>query len=381
MSKRLRWALGKAHLWLGILVGVYFAFLGITGSLLVFGREIDQWREEEVHRVVPRGDPVPLSRVLEGFHRVYPDQKVGYINYPRTPDGTYSLRESVNSWTQRYTYLDPYTGEIVGERTRGGTFYGALCYLHFYLAMGQAGWIANGYGAVLVTVVLLTGVAIWWPTQRGQWTLRLGLRRRSGGKVLVQDVHNAAGAWTVPLMLMFTFTAFVFAFKDLSETVVYGLTGVRKESKVKANGNGTMLPIDRLVAIADEAVDGRVQRVNFPKKIGEPLVVRKEWDNWNQTRDRVEISVDPVTGAVLRIDDSRRWPLGRKLIQWAIPLHFGLVGGLPTRILWVLLGLVPPLLGWTGWLQYRKKAKALRAAKERRSASAPGRSEDSPAVG
>ncbi|MCX6367483.1 MAG: PepSY domain-containing protein [Armatimonadetes bacterium] len=355
MKKKLRRALGKLHLWLGLALALYFAFLGLTGSLLVFGREVDQWREAEVLRVVPQGAPLPLSKVLEGFRERYPEQKVGYISYPRTPEGTYNIRQSETGWSQRYTYLSPYTGQIVGERTRGGTFYGFLCYLHFYLAMGQLGWSVNGWGAILLTLVLLSGLWIWWPTIRSQWRVRLSVRKGRGPRVLTHDLHNVFGVYPLGLMLAFTLTAIVFAFKEPSERIVYGLTGVQKEAPVKVALGTTPLPLDTLVEIADKATDGRIQRVNFPKKPTEPLVVRKEWENWNQTRDRVEIAVDPFTGKVLRIDDSRKWPLGRKLIQWAIPVHFGLIGGMATRVLWVLLGLVPVVLAVTGALQWWAK--------------------------
>jgi uncharacterized iron-regulated membrane protein len=381
MNRRLRWLLGKIHLWLGLAIALYFAFLGVTGSLLVFGREIDLVRESEVHRVIPNGEPVPLSRVLAGFRGRHPGEEVGYINYPRTPDGTYSVRQSTNSWNQRYTYLNPYTGDIVGERTRGGTFYGVLCYLHFYLAAGKAGWTANGYGALLVLTVMGSGVAIWWPTRKGQWKVRLGLRRDRGTRVFLHDLHNATGIWTLPFLAMFALSAVVFAFKEPSEAVVYALTGVRTTPKPVASKSGETLPIDQLVAIADKAVDGRVQRVNFPKKAGDPLVVRKEWENWNQTRDRVEVAVDPVTGKVLAVDDSRTWPLGRKLIQWAIPTHFGLIGGMPTRILWVVLGLAPVLLMWTGWRQYRMKVESIRNLETRRARVAGGKPDSSESCG
>ena len=365
--------MGKLHLWLGIGLAIYFLLMGITGSLLVFGREVDQLRERDIHQVAAVGKAVPLSRVLDGFHKVHPEQQVSYISYPRMPTETYSIRESGNTWTQRYTYINPYSGDVAGERTRGGTFYGFLCFIHFYLGIGQLGWTLNGYGAILMSVVLMSGLLIWWPTKLGQWKTRLGLRRDRGTRVLVHDTHNVTGFYPLLLMLMFTATALVFAFKQPMETFVYTLTGVTKDAPVEPTSTGTHLPIDTLVTIADSAIDGRIQRVNFPQKSGKPLVVRKEWDNWNQTRDRVEISLDPVTGKILKIDDSRTWPLGKKVIQLAIPLHFGLIGGLPTRILWVLLGLVPVILTVTGFLQWWYKKTTPRKPKRTSATGRPAR--------
>ncbi|MCX6361498.1 MAG: PepSY-associated TM helix domain-containing protein [Armatimonadetes bacterium] len=370
MKKQLRLALGKAHLWLGLALGLYFLLMGVTGSLLVFGREVDQWHEADVHRVRPGRTQVPVARILAAYRKRYPHAKVGYVSYPRTPDSTFNIRQSMTGWQQRYTYFNPYTGQIVGERTRAGTFYGFLCYLHFYLAMGQVGWTVNGYGAILLTLLMVSGGWIWWPKARTQWRVRLGLRRNRGTKVLVHDLHNVLGIYPLAFLLMFAVTAIVFAFKEPSEKLVFALTGVTQDRPVKVASVGKPLPLDLLVASADRAVDGRVQRVNLPKKVGDPVVVRKEWDTWNQTRDRAEVSVDPSTGKILRVDDSRRWPIGRKVIQWAVPIHFGLIGGLATRIIWVALGLAPVVLALTGALQWWYKRSARAAARSSRAQAA-----------
>lgn len=372
MRKRVRLALGKAHLWLGLALGAYFLLLGLTGSLLVFGREVDDHFEAEVHRTTPGGAQAPLSQILAAYAARYPGERVGYVAYPRDPTDTFHIRQSVTAWSQRYTYFNPYTGQIIGERTRGGTFYGFLCYLHFYLAMGQVGWTVNGYGAILLTITLISGLWIWWPKGRAQLRVRLRLRRDRGSKVLVHDLHNVLGAYPLAFMLVFTLTAVIFAFKEPSERFIYRLTGVRKQRPVKVAAAGGVLPLDQLVAAADRAADGRLQRVNLPKRSSDPLVIRKEWDNWNQTRDRVEISVDPHTGAILRVDDSRTWPAGRKIIQLAIPIHFGLIGGLATRVVWVVLGLAPVGLAITGaiqwWTRKRARARSAAAAVRRRTA-------------
>ena len=47
------------HRWLGIILGVYFVMLGITGSLLVFAREIDRALNPELLTMPPR---VSVSR-------------------------------------------------------------------------------------------------------------------------------------------------------------------------------------------------------------------------------------------------------------------------------------------------------------------------------
>ncbi len=126
------------------------------------------------------------------------------------------------------------------------------------------------------------------------------------------------------------------------------------------------MPLDELVAAADAAIDGRILRVSFPPTPADPLMVRKEWDDWNQTRNHAMVTVDPYTGRVLDVYDSRQHAApGRLIAQWAIPLHFGIWGGLPTRILYILLGLTPAVALVTGFWRWRLRTKAQRLSRER----------------
>jgi uncharacterized iron-regulated membrane protein len=87
--------------------------------------------------------------------------------------------------------------------------------------------------------------------------------------------------------------------------------------------------------------------------------VRKEWEDWNQTRNHAMVTVDPYTGRVLDVYDSRQHgSIGRLIMQWTYPIHFGLWGGLATRILYVFLGLAP-LVGFvTGFWRWRLRRRA-----------------------
>lgn len=380
-NRAVRTVFAQIHLWLGLALGLYWLMLGVTGSLLVFGREIDRTLEASVLTVRVPADTskrAPLSVILARFRERHPNAVVKYILYPRTPDGVHSIRLGEASPSQRYIYQNPYTGEIVGERTRTSSLYGTLCYLHFYLAAGQKGWEANGWGAILSTMLLISGLVLWWPTARGQWRVRLSVRWRGGYKKLVHDLHNVTGVYPLIALLIFSLTAIEFAFSEQVKGFVYTLTRTPKFEKPKvpspANPGAQRLDVDTLVARGDAAYDGRLYRVNFPQKPTEPFVVRKEWNDWNETRNNVEIYLNPFTGQILHIKDTRRARMGEQIVQAIIPLHFGLWGGLPTRILYVFLGLSPVVLAVTGFLKWKVKRDGQRALKFRRATAqaAPG---------
>lgn len=370
-SGTLRRRLLYAHRWLGIILGVYFVMLGITGSLLVFAREIDRALNPELLTAPPRGEQQPLSAIVDTFRREYPDRPMSYVNYPLPPNGVFNVRSGPNQASQLYVYINPYTAEVIGDRTRIGSFYGFLMYLHFYLFLGQAGWTLNGWGALLLTALLLLGLWLWWPTRRSGaavWKGRLSVRTDAGRSRLLYDLHNVVGVYPLVFFLIFTLTTLVFAFPDASRRVLYALTSTPPDPVFRLDPEpGTeRLPLDRLVAAADAAINGRILRVSFPQTPDAPLRVRKEWDDWNRTRNRAMITVDPYTAEVLDVYDSRKHESpGRLLVQWAIPLHFGIWGGMPTRILYVVLGLLPAVAFVTGFWRWRLRKQAERKNRAR----------------
>jgi uncharacterized iron-regulated membrane protein len=71
----------------------------------------------------------------------------------------------------------------------------------------------------------------------------------------------------------------------------------------------------------------------------------------------ISIEIDPHTGDILQRIDSAQAPLGMRVVQYFNAIHFGWFGGsgilgLVIKILWVLLGLAPAVLGITGLIMY-----------------------------
>ena len=73
---------------------------------------------------------------------------------------------------------------------------------------------------------------------------------------------------------------------------------------------------------------------------------------------RNQVWIDPGTGAVLAVRDTRRNSGGDSFMDWMHPLHNGEAFGLTGRILACIGGLLPTLLLLTGWLRWRHKRSA-----------------------
>jgi uncharacterized iron-regulated membrane protein len=375
-----RQAFYRVHLWLGIAIGTYFAMLGISGSLLVFGRELDGYLNADILKVTPASDRLPVSAIMESVRKAHPSVYVDTLKYPTTPDGVYSAKSGPASASQLHVYIDPYTGRITGERTLASSFYGFLVYLHINLFLGPMGRTLNGWGALLLIVLLVSGFVLWWPgtrATRAVWKARLTIRRDAGAPRFLFDLHNTVGVYPFVFSVLSMLTALEFAFPDQVRPFLHAVGGSSRspvalrsagsdEDRPRVPGaaklpkSSVMVGLDVVVASADRVAEGRIHAIDFPKTSDEPILVTKALDAYNRTRARIEIAVDPHDARVLAIHDTRVEPTGSALVRWCVPLHYGIWGGLSTRVLYVILGVGPTAAFVTGLWKWR-----LRVARQR----------------
>ena len=151
-SDPLRGALYQVHLWIGLATGLYVLVISLSGSAVVFRRELTRW--------------------------LLPDGSV--------PENGYPLALIVLEW---------------------------LVDLHDNLLAGTVGRDFNGLGAILVTIMVLTGAVIWWPG-RGRWRRSLVVVPPSKTRRFSWHLHSAIGLWGFVLMLGWALTGIYFAFPE-----------------------------------------------------------------------------------------------------------------------------------------------------------------------
>jgi uncharacterized iron-regulated membrane protein len=116
-STALKRALFQVHLWIGIGIGLYVMLISLSGSVIVFRRELD--------RAVCPG-----------------------------PGQTIACEPAFVTW---------------------------LAELHDDLLIGHTGRLLNGVGALFVVALAIAGLVIWWPGRSGWWrhmSLRRGVGGR-----------------------------------------------------------------------------------------------------------------------------------------------------------------------------------------------------------
>ena len=408
------------HRWTGLAMAVFLIIVALTGSVLAFRASLDDWLNPGLLTVTRRDAPL-----LDGFTlrdkaaALYPQSAFDNVPLEIAPDRAVEFRhmpgmKADDNMMEKMVefFLDPYTGERLGERPNWSgpslerkNLISFIMRLHFALVSPFNGWYIHdhSFGAFLLGIVALLWtvdcfvafyltfplrfVAVaqgapgahssWW----SRWVPAWLIKRKAGFYRLNFDIHRACGLWTWALLFIFAWSSvalnlgevygptmkFVFGPKDppAAETpqapappspprVESPKLGYREAYRMagdllKAEAGRRGFHIEKEQEF-DLDRDGGVYTL-FAQGSKVPEALSGTWT----------ANVDANTGEPRGVSfsgDAPPPPLGDRLTAWFIGIHLANLYGLPLRILVCALGLVITALSVTGVYIWWKKRKA-----------------------
>jgi uncharacterized iron-regulated membrane protein len=357
---RTRRVVFNLHLYIGLAAGLFLVLTGLTGSMIVFREEIEKLMHPELLETAVHGERVPLEIVLNTVNREYPEEKIVFIRMPRTPQETYLFK--MNSAHDLFVYADPYSGEVLGAHRQEDTFIGWIALVHTELLIGEDGKTVLGVSAFLLICMGITGPFLWWPPN-GRISRGLKIDWKGPWKKLIFDMHRAFGIYSVLFLLIVAFTGVSLVFnKTVAEITNFLTASAPRPPPPLSDSPGetkTTPPIDDLLHKADSILSGPTTWISFPQTSEAPFVIRKRMPGEFNPNGKSFIYFDQYTGEMLLVEDASSAPAGTRIYNTFYPIHIGALGGLPTRILQVIVGFLPLLLFVTGYIMWRnRKARA-----------------------
>ena len=211
----IRKVLFQVHLWSGIGVGLYVVAISVSGSILVFRQEYYQYFRPGTRVEARQTERLTEDQLKEAAKRAYPALDVSTVTVPRrnrtTPAEVWLATGGVK---KLHRLFDPYTGEDLGDaEPRATLLFEKVAQFHGDLLLDREGRDWNGYGAVVLAVMSLTGLVIWWPGIRG---LRRGMlvKWKTSWRRFNWDLHNVFGFWSFALVFMWAITGTYMIFPD-----------------------------------------------------------------------------------------------------------------------------------------------------------------------
>jgi uncharacterized iron-regulated membrane protein len=364
-----RW-FGKWHTYLGIIAGTIVAFVGVTGSILVFQDEIDRMLNKEMFEISTQQQKLSFDELIPLVKKNYPKLKFDYMMAAKddSPTEAYSI---LNFKTEEQHFINPYTGKLSGKRIYTSSFIRVVMELHRTLLIPVAGRYIVGLASLCLLILTISGLRLWLPKKWKQ--LQSVLTVNFSGKLKRQnyDWHNVLGFYSSPVVFMLSLTGFCITFSTLVIPLLFIFSGKNPAGLQQVFGaksayqkNRMAMPLRDIIGrVRHQMPDARIGGLALPAdQFG---VYRFDMISGDEPRDgkREMISVDQYTGKVL-LNSRKDFPnIGEAYLSWLTPIHYGSFGGLPTQILALIGGLIPLLLLITGFIIWWPRLKKNKAKK------------------
>ncbi len=357
-------AVWRLHASLGLAAGIGLLVIGLSGSLLMFSREIDGHLRPEVVGVEPGDARRPMDELVGEVAAAFPGhQLMGwalYADQPEASDRAWVKLPDREPWL--YVHVDPYTGKILNRPAESGEhFTGWLLELHYMLLADHAGMFAAGVFALLLFLLGLTGLWLY----RDFFRHLLRLRWKSSARIVFSDLHKFVGIHSVVFNLILGFTG---AWWNLSHLLGH-LVEEAPPAEAALAALATPPPakewssIDEMMDEARTWIEGfTTHYLGFPQSADGPVALYGQHGGAGPLRGLYgsHLDFDPRSGAVREVHDLREASLWAQVYDSFMPLHYGTFGGWPVRILWCLGGLAPGILAVSGFFIWRSRRSRAR---------------------
>ena len=187
------------HFYAGLFVAPFMILLALTGIIYLFKPQLDPLLYDHLINVSPGHHSLSADDQLQRVQATYPQGRISQYLPPINPERSAQFVLS-NAGRQLNVFINPYSGEVLGEQDAKLNLQAVARALHGELMIGTLGdrlvELAAGWGVVLV----VSGLYLWWP--RGQSAAGILWPRLSRrGRVLWRDLHAVTGFWGAALLL------------------------------------------------------------------------------------------------------------------------------------------------------------------------------------
>jgi len=368
-----RWSF-YIHFYVGLIAGIVFSVVGVTGSILVFVPELRVLEVPGHAEVRQTGQRLPLETLFQVVRKSRPNDSIESFSsaserdsFELKPNKALNFR-SYSPTNERFqTFVDPYTGKIICQYNYNHRFLQKIYDLHEYLLGGLTGKMINAWFAMLLLIVSLAGLLLWW-RGRKYWRLGFEYRIRASWKRQVWDIHNLGGFLFFLPLLILAITGIYYSYESQFAKAASILTHSPSSIPTPRSSapGAKWSPVDDIVRSSDQAApDCKPTIFYFPKSADSSFYVRVHCPYDPHAVGLTYVYVDPPTARTTLVDRFYQEPSAMRLVRLVTPVHYGDVGGPATRILWIVVGLTPGVMFVTGLLMWWNRSLSKRRSRHR----------------
>lgn len=399
MRNTLKTWLRRLHLILALVSAIFLVNLSLTGTLLVFGKEIQTWwnpqywtvqstqiestqvtssdaennsalspsvnttsaNNASVDKASIKTSPISTSEIVKIINARF-TSPIQFIQRHESPSKAWQVRLVDTS----YVSINQYTGDVLLHYQYQDTFYGFIMGWHRWLLYTDKGEHPLGLlpplASLILCIELILGFYLWAkPKHRLK---RLKVKWQAKNKVRFMQLHNVLGVYSLIPLFLIAFSGLAFYFKDATQQVVETLTLSNIQtanisplsSTDQQNISAEDYQLDKAVASAKAALsDAFVHRVYIPQSPTEPLKLRMRKPSENHSYSYAWSN--PITGEAIDSFDASQASLATRVWNFKYSFHIGNFIALPVKFLWLFLGLLPTFFVVSGVYIFIKRRR------------------------
>jgi len=291
-----------------------------------------------------------------------PDGQIRRVRFPEQSGDPFMVQVQSGGKQERLA-VDAATGRPLGTLKTGlGDW---LVDLHRNLLAGKTGRSTVGVVGILLFMLAGTGMLLWLSGAR-KWRAWISVKPQSGSRRFNFELHRALGLWSYTLLTVVSFVGIGLAYPDTFRTTLQRMTGSpapAKGPRVAKGKGGALRPLDEYLHTAAFAMpDGVPTELRLPEGDKGPVDLRLRRPG-DLSASGNHVYFEPASGKVLAVTKLADQPLATRIFSTFAPIHYGEFGGLPVKIVWGFLGVVPSVLFVTGFLTWwRPKQRKISVA-------------------
>ncbi len=337
------------HSWIGLKLSLLMTLILATGTIAVFSYEIDWLLNPEMRateHIAP--EQVAWGAAFDTMRGEYPDHRV--LNITRFQDNWFSLQflargpggKTVRVW------LNPSDGGLLGETS----FFNVQ---RFFREIHRHLMLPLSIGIPIVTflafpllISLIAGFVVYKKFWRGLFSWP---RFQRNARIWNGDLHRLMGLWGSWFIALITITSLWYFVEELG-----GRAPPFPPPEPAMTGRNSALPEGFSGADLELALQGararlpgmRVSRILLPGNAAAPLTIQGELSA-ALVRPRANTAfVDPASLAIIGGYRGEELDLHTRISEASDPLHFGYFGGIVSKTIWFVFGVMMTAMSVTG---------------------------------
>ncbi|MCC9065390.1 PepSY-associated TM helix domain-containing protein [Flavobacterium piscisymbiosum] len=367
MKKGFKKNIGLLHLWLGLGSGLIVFIAALTGSILVFEKEIDQAIHPEYYNVAAIGtSKKTIDYCTDILQKQYSIKKITRIYTFSDPSRTMQVLGKDSDKKAQFFSIDPYTGKVLATTPQEKRFFVIVLAIHRQLLLGETGQIIMGTSCLIFVFMIISGLILWWPKKIKNLKQRLTVKWSASFKRVNWDFHSTFGFYSFLILLIIALSGLNFAFTWFQNGVYFMTEGTTKKPSAKVKNPTKIDPKLNHTAFYQSIYNkadsifpyaGNIQ-IRMPVDTINSISVLKEYSEITIPHQSSAAFFDKYTAEEIEARPYENFSTGDKLRRLNYPIHTGSIYGLPTKILAFLVSLFAltlPITGLLVWLGKKKK--------------------------